>query len=162
MRRALVIAPVVALVMLVAGTAFADKPTREIIPVDVTFEDASCGFTVLIHYTGTVVRDTRVKHGETTYHESYPNTQVELTNEDTGTSVTLGIPGPGTWTIHADGTTTLKGEGPWLWFENPHTGESGIFRTSGRFTQEFDANGGTLSISIVGGSTRDLCAELAA
>ena len=82
MRRALVIAPAVALFMLVTGTAFADKPTREVTPVDVTVEDGSCGFTVLLHETGTIVRITRVKHGETTFHETYPDLKLDLTNDD--------------------------------------------------------------------------------
>jgi len=162
MRRPLVIAPADALFMLVTGTAFPDKPTREVTPGDVTVEDGSCGFTVLLHETGTIVRITRVKHGETTFHETYPDLKLDLTNEDTGASTTVGIPGPGTWTIHEDATSTLKGEGPWFWFENPHTGEVGMFLTTGRFTQEFDAEGNTLSLTFAGGSTKDVCAELAA
>lgn len=160
MRRAVIILPVVVAMVLAGGTAFAGKPTREIVPVDVTFEDMSCGFSVLVHETGTTVRDTRQKGGETVIHESYPNFRVDLTNEGTEKSISVASPGPGTTTIHEDGSSTLVGEGPWFWTVDPRTLDPGLFLASGQFVYQTDSGGNFVSLTYSGGSFRGLCAEL--
>ncbi len=63
-------------------------------------------------------------------------------------SIDIVIPGP--WFI---GPTMEIGTGPWLWGENPATGEPGLFLIRGRWVQaeEFTFVGRVV----------DLCAELA-
>jgi hypothetical protein len=115
---------------------------------------------VLIHHTGTIIRTTHTnKDGSLRIHESYPGFQWFMTNESSGTSIVVGIPGPGTTVVNVDGSATLTGTGPWSWFGHPETGEPGIFLTNGRFVQTFDEQGNQTSFSMVG-TTKDLCAEL--
>jgi hypothetical protein len=162
MKRILLVIFVVVACMAATGTAAADKPEREVIPVDDSFETDVCGFPVSANITGTIIRTTRIlKDGGIRIHESYPTFRTRLTNVDTGETIKVGIPGPAIIEIAPDGSSTLTGSGPWAWFDaHPETGEPGIFITRGRFVAAFDADGNLISFSLVG-TVKDMCAELA-
>jgi hypothetical protein len=154
--------PAVIACMLAAGTAAADKPEREVFPVDDSFETDVCGFPVAVNVTGTTIRTTRVRDdGSIRIHESYPRFRTTMTNIGTGETIKVGIPGPAKIEVAPDGSSTLTGTGPWAWFDaNPETGEPGIFITRGRFVAAFDADGNLTSFSLVG-TIKDMCAQLA-
>ena len=88
---------------------------------------------------------------------------VEATNLETGTTVTLNVPGPGRFS--ADGST-MTATGPWLLFgEEGDLGEGSppqVTYITGRFTFTVDENGQITEVSDIQGQTRDICAELAA
>jgi hypothetical protein len=162
MRRVLIIVTAVAACMFGAGPAAADKPNREVIPVDDVFETEDCGFPVSVHQTGTIIRNTYTyRDGSIRIHESYPEFRWTMTNTDTGKTIEVGIPGPLSNEIAPDGSSTFTATGPWAWIPHPESGEPGIFRTRGRLVATFDSDGNLTSLSIVG-TIEDLCAELAA
>ena len=82
-----------------------------------------------------------------------------LTNLDSMKTLTVSIAGPGHIRFGDDGSLTLVGTGPTLFFF-AFRGTPGITLLNGRFVQSFDAQGNETSFSSVG-TTRDLCAELA-
>ena len=89
--------------------------------------------------------------------DASPLSTATLTNLDTGTSITVSLAGPGHTTFGADGSVTLVGTGPTLFFLLQ--GNPGITLLNGRSVLTIDSQG-NLTFSSVGG-TRDLCAELA-
>src|SRR5919106_943397 len=107
MRRILFVILAVVACMLAAGTAAADKPQREVIPVDDSFETGVCGFPVAVTVTGTIVRTTRTgEDGSLRIHESYPTFRTALTNVETGETIKVGIPGPAKIEVAPDGSST--------------------------------------------------------
>jgi hypothetical protein len=86
------------------------------------------------------------------------NFVLRLTNTSTGKSITVNISGPGRFTIHADGSTTLEAWGRWFLalIENaPFT----AFISSGRVVISF-APDGTATVVSQSGHVEDVCALL--
>ena len=149
--------------LLMPGVASADKPVREVIdlpPDDVT---EACGFPVLVHAEGRIVRTTWFDEDGDPVRaiETFRNFRYVLTNQDTGETVSFAIPGPAFYTFNPDGSTTVEGSGPWGWYpENPETGEAGIFLFTGRLTYTFDDEG-NFSFDKLSGRAVNMCAALA-
>ncbi len=144
-RLAFALTALVLVSLTFAGEASAQKPERDVSPADDEFTlEGLCDFDVLVQVEGTIIH-TVFKKREV---EVYPNYKATLTNLETGESIDIVIPGP--WFI---GPTMEIGTGPWLWGENPATGEPGLFLIRGRWVQaeEFTFVGRVV----------DLCAELA-
>ena len=136
-------------------SALSDPPTIQRFPIDATFfDDVDCGFPVQIDITGT---DLQIISGDRVF-DAFPQSAATLTNLDTEKSITVSIAGPGHTTFGADGSVTLVGTGPTLFFLL-FQGNPGITLLNGRFVLTIDSQG-NLTFSSVGG-TRDLCAELA-
>ena len=108
----------VAATLTVPGVASADRPVREMIdlaPDDVT---EACGFPVLVHSEGTIVRTTWLDEDGDPVRavETYRDFRYVLTNQETQETVSVAIPGPAFYTFNADGSTTVIGTGPWGWY----------------------------------------------
>ena len=148
--------------LVVPGVASADRPVRELIdlaPDDVT--DA-CGFPVLVHSEGTIVRTTWLDEDGDPVRaiETYRDFRYVLTNQETQEQVSVAIPGPAFYVFNADGSTTVTGTGPWGWYpDNPETGEPGIFLFTGRLTFTFDEE--NFSFDLLSGRAVNMCAAIA-
>ncbi len=147
----------VALAMLVlAGGASAQKPERTVLTADDEFSLAGfCDFTVLLEIEGTIIETKfRDKEGDVVREaEVYPAYKTTLTNEETGESIVVVHPGPEFIRYSTAGSQTRIGTGPWLFGDNPETGETGLFLVRGRWVET--AAGTTFVGNVV-----DLCAEL--
>jgi hypothetical protein len=131
----------------------------------VSAADGGCTFDVLIHSefegidrvfvdeNGSFVRNVFTANGGGTQ---------TLTNLDTGSSLTVHIPGPGFFRVNADGTATMTGTGPWTWFGPlPLSDAPGIFLLRGKFVISFDDQGNVVDYTRQGPEPVDLCAQLA-
>jgi hypothetical protein len=146
----------VAASVIFASSALSDPPTIQRFPIDATsFDDVDCGFPVQIDIVGT---DLEITSGNRVF-DAFPQSTATLTNLDTGTSITVSIAGPSHTTLGADGSFTIVGTGPGLFWLAPRL-LPGITLLNGRFVLTVDSQG-NLTFSSVG-ETRDLCAELAA
>jgi hypothetical protein len=157
------LAACVALVLLVlAPAASADAPSREMIPPGPDFMDGTCGYPILVHSEGTTIRMVFTDNqGEVVRQiEVYPGFRQVLTNLDTGETLTVVNPGPLMLRFNADGTTTFRGTGPWVWGpSHPGTGEPGLFLLQGNISLFIDADGNVTSTFT--GHTMNLCEQLA-
>ena len=162
MKRVSVVSLVTLAVLLVAPSAQAAQPTVERFPVNDRFiDDETCGFPVETTITGSVVAIT-FEEGRVLYIEADPQLKLTLTNLDTGETITANISGPVHVFATADGGVTVLETGLWARFENPETGESGLFQTAGLLRITVDAEGNE-SFQFVGRVTDlDVCAQLAA
>src|SRR5262249_21686436 len=135
-------------------SALSDPPTIQRFPIDATFvDDVDCGFPVQFDVVGT---DLEITSGDRVF-DAFPQSRITLTNLDTGTSTTVSIARPGHTTLGADGSVTLVGTGPALFFFG-FQGNPGITLLNGRFVLTIDSHGNQTFSSV--GGTRDLCAEL--
>jgi len=148
---------------LVVPIASADKPVR--IPPgpvdDATLPD-SCAFPVVLH--------TDTNKGVTTIFADgrilvTGAVKVTLTNANDPTkSVTLNIPGPGTFTTDPSGGPLLTARGPWIFIFSPGNlgpGAPGaLIYTTGKATLLGNPDG-TQTFTHDHGTTTDLCALLA-
>jgi hypothetical protein len=160
MKRLSVLLLVTLAVLLVAPSAQAAQPTVERFPVNDQFiDDETCGFPVETTITGSVVAIT-FEEGGVLYIEADPRLKLTLTNLDTGETITANISGPVHVFATADGGLAVLETGLWARFENPETGEPGLFQSAGLLRVTVDAEGNE-SFQFVGRVT-DLCAELAA
>jgi hypothetical protein len=159
---ALALAALVALAAL-PGAAGADQPTRTTEAVDVDFTIQSCDFPVLVHVEGhvtTIVFDADAA-GTVRLFAGGPFV-LTLTNPATGESLRVNISGPEVVRIAADGSATVDGVGPWVFYAaSPLSGEPGIWLLRGRFVATYDADRHRTSFAFVGTST-NLCLDLAA
>ena len=88
---------------------------------------------------------------------------VTVTNETSGKSLSYNISGPGTVTIHPDGSFSLDVHGPnllWTTVANSFPGVPQLAFTHGHVLVDVDASGETVSYSLRGNSV-DVCAALA-
>ena len=155
MKRLFVVSLFALASLALVPSALSDRPTIQRFPIDATFvDDVDCGFPVQIHLVGT---DLEITSGDRVF-DAFPQSTATLTNLDTGTSITVSIAGPGHTTFGADGSVTLVGTGPTLFFLG-FQGNPGITLLNGRFVLTIDSQGNQTFSSV--GETRDLCAELA-
>jgi hypothetical protein len=159
MKRLSVVLLVTLAVLLAAPSAQAAQPTVERFPINVQFVDETCGFPVETTITGSVVAIT-FEEGGVLYIEADPRLKLTLTNLDTGETITANVSGPVHVFAAAAGGLTVLETGLWARFENPKTGEQGLFQSAGLLRITVDAEGNE-SFQFVGRVT-DLCAELAA
>jgi hypothetical protein len=92
--------------------------------------------------------------------------KTQFTNLDTGTSITVNDPGPGTIVIDLQtGVAQITGDGPWLLLflpeDQPQFGVPGIMPIWGHFTETLDTTTNNVIALSFQGHTEDLCAELA-
>ena len=155
MTRFLVVVAIALGSLALVPSALSDPPTVQRFPIDATFfDDVDCAFPVQIDIVGT---DLEITSGDRVF-DAFPDSRATLTNLDTGESITVSIAGPGHTTFGADGSVTLVGTGPALFWLSPRL-FSTITLLDGRFVLTVDAQG-NLTFNRVG-KTRDLCAELA-
>jgi hypothetical protein len=155
MKRLFVVSLFALASLVLVPSALSDPPTIQRFPIDATFfDDVDCAFPVQIDIAGT---DLQITSGDRVF-DAFPQSTATLTNLDTATSITVSIAGPGHTTFGADGSVTLVGTGPTLFFLG-FQGNPAITLLNGRFVLTIDSQGNQTFSSV--GGTRDLCAELA-
>ena len=163
MKRAIALLPVLVLFLLgTASPARAARPTREPAP-DFDFQFAAgdaCPFAI----GGTTTENNEYI---TTFfdHDGNITKQIssglfveQMTNLDTGASITRNISGPGVYTFAEDGTVTLYASGTWLFVTVPG-GPSPVYINSGREVDEISPQGEITVLKQVG-TQEDVCATL--
>jgi hypothetical protein len=163
MLRGLLFLPTVLIALAVAPVATADKPTREINPVQEDFViTGQCAFDVLTHIDGgEIVTNFTNKAGNVVKQiVVFPANTVTLTNLDSGKSITLVATGSFQGRAHPDGSVSFKITGHGAFPGNPITGEPGVWYLSGRLFANFDADGNLTSTGNTGNLV-DLCPRLA-
>ena len=163
MKRAFALLPVLVLFLLgTASPARADRPTR-VPATDFSFQFAggdACPFAI----EGTTTENNEYV---TTYydHDGNITKQIssglfveQITNVDTGESITRNISGPGVYTFAEDGTVTLDASGTWLFVTVPG-GPSPVYINSGREVDEISPEGEITVLKQVG-TQEDVCATL--
>jgi hypothetical protein len=158
----MVVVLALALTLVAPSAAVADKPVREVLPLPPDATVDACGFPVLIHTEGQIIRNTWFDDEGNPVRavETYPGLRYVLTNVATQRQITVSIMGPALYEFNADGSTTVTGSGPWGWWPaNPGTGEPGIFLIRGRLTFTFDDEG-NFSFRLLTGQIDNLCPRL--
>ena len=166
MRRRLLLLSAVACVALVLPSLTAanngNKPDRRITldQGDGTLD--SCGFPVFVHVEGREI-DTDFTVRDRTVAKLlglFPGNTWTLTNLDTGTSISVGNTSSFHQETEPDGSYSVKvvGEGVWP-FENPLTGEPGIWHQRGQVSGVFESDGSPISTKGTG-SLVNLCRQL--
>jgi hypothetical protein len=157
MKRLLVVSLLALASLVLVPSALSDPPTIFRTSGEVTyFDDVDCGFPVQIDIFGDNI--TIVSASGDRAFGAFPGGRATLTNLDTERSLTVNIAGPFHQSLGADGSLTLTGTGPSLFFLL-FRGKPGITLLDGRFVDRFDSQGNETFRSV--GKTRDLCAELA-
>jgi hypothetical protein len=163
MRRGLLALSTVLIAFAVAPVAMANKPTREVNPVqDDMVIAGECAFPVLAHIDGgEIVTSFTDKAGNLVKQiVVFPANTVTLTNLDSGKSITLVATGSFQGRAHPDGSVSFKITGHGAFPGNPITGELGVWYLSGRLFANFDADGNLMSTGSTGNLV-DLCPRLA-
>ena len=163
MRRALLPLSAVFLALAVAPVATADKPTREVNPVqDDMVIAGQCAFPVLAHIDGGEIVTNFTDHAGNLVKQIvvFPANTVTLTNLDSGKSITLVATGSFQARAHPDGSVSFKITGHGASPGNPITGEPGVWYFSGRLFANFDADENLTSTGNTG-KLFDLCPRLA-
>jgi hypothetical protein len=162
-RTRLLLAAVIALggaVLAVAPLASADRPIRVSLPASDSVGEFCEGFQVLVHPTQNNEFITIFSSGAALITGAL---KLEVTNLDTGETITLNVPGPAR--ITEDGSALIA-TGPWLLFGE--VGDLGpgspaqVILITGSFVLNFDEQGNLTAITEVKGQTTDICAALAA
>lgn len=145
--------------LVLVSSALSAAPTIQRTPLDETlFDGVDCEFPVQIDLVGTDLGIFWTFQGQAREFHAFPNSRATLTNLDTGRTLTVSIAGPGRITFGDDGSATLVGTGPALFFLL-FQGNPGITLLNGRFVLSIDSQGNETFSSV--GTTRDICAELA-
>lgn len=156
MKSATFILTIASAMLVFAGGASAQKPERTVSPAGAEFSLAGlCDFTVLFEIEGTII-ETKFsdKEGNVVREaEVYRAYKTTLTNDETGESIVVVNPGPEFIRYSTAGSQTRIGTGPWIFGDNPKTGEPGLFLVRGRW---LETAAGTTFV----GNVVDLCAEL--
>jgi hypothetical protein len=163
MRRGHLALSTVLIALAVAPVATANKPTREVNPVqDDMVIAGQCAFPVLAHINGgEIVTNFTDKAGNLVKQiVVFPANTVTLTNLDSGKSITLVATGSFQGRAHPDGSVSFKITGHGAFSGNPISGELGVWYLSGRLFANFDADGNLMSAGSTGNLV-DLCARLA-
>jgi hypothetical protein len=163
MRRGLLPLSTVLIALALAPVATANKPTREVNPVQEDMVIAGqCAFPVLAHIDGGEIVTNFTDHSGNLVKQIvvFPANTVTLTNLDTDKSITL--PATGTFQVraHPDGSVSFKITGHGAFPSNPITGEPGVWYLSGRLFANFDADENLTSTGNTG-KLFDLCPRLA-
>ena len=163
MRRGLLPLSTVLIALALAPVVMANKPTREVNPVqDDMFIAGQCAFPVLAHIDGGEIVTNFTDQGGQPRKQIvvFPANKVTLTNLDTDKSITL--PATGTFQVraHSDGSVSFKITGHGAFPSNPITGETGVWYLSGRLFANFDADENLTSTGNTG-KLVNLCAQLA-
>ena len=157
MKRLLVVSLLALASLVLVPSALSDPPTIFRTSGEATFfDDVDCGFPVQIDIFGDTI--TILSASGDRAFGAFPGGRATLTNLDTERSLTVKIAGPFHQSLGADGSFTLTGTGPSLFFLL-FQGKPGITLLNGRFVDRFDSQGNETFRSV--GKTRDLCAELA-
>jgi hypothetical protein len=162
-RRGLLLLSTLFLALAVAPVATANKPTREVNPVqDDMVIAGQCAFPVLAHIDGgEIVTNFTDKAGNLVKQiVVFPANTVTLTNLDSGKSITLVSTGSFQGRAHPDGSVSFKITGHGAFPGNPVTGEPGVWYLSGRLFANFDADENLTSTGNTGNLV-DLCPRLA-
>jgi hypothetical protein len=163
MRRGLLPLSTVLVALTVAPVATANKPTREVNPVqDDMVIAGQCAFPVLAHINGGEIVTTFTDKAGNLVKQIvvFPANTVTLRNLDSGKSITLVATGSFQGRAHPDGSVSFKITGHGAFPGNPITGEPGIWYLSGRLFANFDADGNLTSTGNTGNLV-DLCPRLA-
>ena len=162
-RHRVLLLSIVLIALVVAPTATADKPIREVIPApDDVIITGQCDFPVLGHIEGSEIDTTFTdKDGNPVKLLGvFPGNTLTLTNLGSRTSITVGATGSFQLRANPDGTASGKVTGHGAWLGNPVTGEPGIWYQSGQVSATLDAEGNTTSVDS-SGTLVNLCAQLA-
>jgi hypothetical protein len=150
--RRLIIVITVLSALVAAPGASSDPPLRELLPPLGEYTSTACGFPVVIE---TVHENFTLKvfpEGRPVLEMVTGSAVLRLTSEDA--SLTLNVSGPTFVRQSADGSVTVSGAGPWLFFDHPFTNLPPLAYLTGTITFGED----TVTAS---GRTVDLCALLA-
>ena len=157
-----------ALALMLATPAAASGPVRAPAPAPPSFDLPAeiCGF--VVHVDVLVNNEYSLtwsdEQGTPVRQIVTGNLVVQLTNTTNDASVTLNIPGPGTYVFHADGSNTLYAGGPWVFFFAPGQlgpgSEPGITLFHGRSVLWTAANGFDQQL-IHHGAATDVCPMIA-
>ena len=163
MKYCKALALMLAVTLVAPSAAVADKPLREVLPLQPDIVTQRCGFPVLVHSEGQVVRNTWFDEGGNPVRavETYPGLKYILTNLVTQEQIAVSIVGPSLWEFATDGSATVSSAGPSVWFPHPVTRKPGIFLIRGRYTFELDASGRLTSFRLLSGQVDNLCPRLA-
>ena len=165
-RRLLLLSAVACLALALAPLTTANnsnKPDRQITSDqgDGLIEGA-CAFPVFAHVVGREI-DTTFSVRDRTVMKLlgiFPGNTWTLTNLDTGTSITVGNTSSFHQRTAPNGSFSAKVVGRGIWpFENPLTGEPGIWYQQGKVSGSFDRDGNPISINGTG-SLVNLCPQL--
>jgi hypothetical protein len=167
-RTSLVIAAAAVGLIATTGPAQADplpmKPQVLHLPgTDTAGDDGYCPFAVTIKYfSNQQTTETVLPDGSTAYRFT-GHAKAIVINDATGESISYNISGPGTQTVHPNGSFTIDAAGPnLLWTSVENTEPVGVLPlayTTGRVRLSVDKDGQTTSYRLNGRST-DVCAEL--
>ena len=163
MRRGLLPLSTVLIALALAPVATANKPTREVNPVQEDMVIAGqCAFPVLAHIDGGEIVTNFTDHSGNLVKQIvvFPANTVTLTNLDTDKSITLAATGTFQVRAHPDGSVSFKITGHGAFPSNPITGEPGVWYLSGRLFANFDADENLTSTGNTG-KLFDLCPRLA-
>ena len=166
MRRGLLFLLTTNLAVVLAPLATANNGNKPDRHVNLDQGDAtigSCLFPVFVHIEGREINTTFSLQQRTVIKllGTFPANTWTLTNTESGTSMTVGSTSSFHARIEPDGTSSVKvvGEGVWP-FENPITGEPGIWYQKGQVSGTFDADGNPIWLKSTG-SLVNLCPQLA-
>jgi hypothetical protein len=133
-----------AVVVLAAADATARPPREPVIVEPLTLPANRCGFEVQVDVVSNNEFQTVTTLDDgTTITRITGRLVLSFTNLTTGFTIVRNLSGPGTQTVHPDGTGTFVGEGPtWFGFgpiSQANTGEPGLVFTSGLVAIQFGA-----------------------
>ena len=163
MRRGLLPLLTVLIALAIAPVATANKPMREVNPVqDDMLIAGQCAFPVLAHIDGGEIVTNFTDHAGNLVKQIvvFPANTVTLTNLDSDKSITLVATGSFQARAHPDGSVSFKITGHGAFPGNPITGEPGVWYLSGRLFANFDADENLTSTGNTG-KLFDLCPRLA-
>jgi hypothetical protein len=157
--KPVVLALTVVVALCAAATASANPPTRTPLPPLDDNIDPACGFDVLVDFLeSNFVSKTFSNPASPVVEIDTGTAKAQLTNLETGKTITVNISGPQVVKVFSDGSVVITETGPWLHHNVP--GLPGIFQTKGRVTITIDA---AQNVTIDGnGRIVDICAALAA
>lgn len=158
--------------VLVAGPASASPPVPYLEPTtpfvlpgtSTAGTDGVCAFPVLVSYSGVRqhVRSSTLPDG-TIVSQIEGSASITVTNDVSGKTLTYNASGPGTVTVHPDGSFSFIAHGTnlfWTTVGNSAPGVPQLEFATGLISVSVASSGRTLSHSLQGTST-DVCAALA-
>src|SRR5689334_22121613 len=167
-RIAVAVAAAAIATFTLAGTADAAPPpsstqTVELPGTNTAGSAGYCPFPVKVVEVSQqkAVKSTTLPDG-TTVTSFTGHATATVTNENTNTSLTYNISGPGTVTAHPDGSFAVDAGGPnlfWTTVSNSYSGVPQLSYTTGRLQFSVNKSGKTTSYSLSGNRT-DVCAAL--
>lgn len=151
MHRLLILIPLVAALAL-APSASSAPPVRELLPPLGEYTSTACGFPVVIETVQENFTLMTFPEGGPVLELVTGSAVLRLTSENA--SITLNVSGPTFVRQGADGSVTVSGAGPWLFFDHPFTNLPPLAYLTGKIA--FGEESVTATGRIV-----DLCALLA-